>query len=107
MSHCGGHGHHDCEGGSSHDPAEMGISYSLYKKIDLENVQCLNEAVENSGRLVFKPWEERLSLDKVGFFMLFTSLQVLKDISIKLIKKISLIIFLFVKYINILKNKPV
>ncbi|KAL7646773.1 UNVERIFIED_CONTAM: hypothetical protein RMT77_002028 [Armadillidium vulgare] len=61
---CGGHGGHSCDGGHEHDPAELGISYSLYKKIDLTNVECLNEAVENSGKDVFKPWEERLSTEK-------------------------------------------
>lgn len=66
MSKCGGHDGHGCDGGHDHDPAELGISYSLYKKIDLTNVECLNEAVENSGKDVFKPWEERLSTEKVN-----------------------------------------
>lgn len=64
----GGHGHDhsghgSCEG-HDHGPADLGVAYSLYTRIDTEHVECLNEAVEGSGKTVFKPWEERLSLDK-------------------------------------------
>lgn len=38
---------------------ELGVQYSLYQKIDLDNVQCLNEETENSGKTVFKPWQDR------------------------------------------------
>lgn len=62
-----GHSHHgDCQhenGGV--DPSEMGIMYSLYKKIDIEHVVCLNEEAEDSGKSVFKPWEDRLDKEKV------------------------------------------
>jgi hypothetical protein len=63
-----GHRHdHSCEGEHQHDESpEMGVQYSLYTKIDKMNMECLNEAVENSGKDVFKPWELRLSLDKVS-----------------------------------------
>jgi len=54
---CGGHHHHD-----EQDPA---ILFSLYKKIDLTKVQCLNEAEDGSGKEVFKAWERRLDKDKV------------------------------------------
>ena len=61
MSHssheCGGHHHHD-----EQDPA---VLFSLYKKIDLTKVQCLNEAEDGSGKEVFKAWEQRLDKDKV------------------------------------------
>ncbi|KAG5897260.1 hypothetical protein JTB14_013161 [Gonioctena quinquepunctata] len=50
------HHHHD-------DSQEMGIQYSLYGKINKENLECLNEATEGSGRTVFKPWEDRLNFD--------------------------------------------
>jgi nucleoside-specific outer membrane channel protein Tsx len=62
-----GHRHdHSCEGEHQHDESpEMGVQYSLYTKIDKMNMECLNEAAENSGKDVFKPWEQRLSLDKV------------------------------------------
>ncbi|XP_075525962.1 PITH domain-containing protein CG6153 isoform X3 [Dermacentor variabilis] len=55
---CGGHG-----GATSQGP-EAGLQYSLYSKIDLDNVQCLNEVKEGSGKLVFKPWEKRLDREK-------------------------------------------
>uniref|UniRef100_A0A023GG31 Putative thioredoxin-like protein n=1 Tax=Amblyomma triste TaxID=251400 RepID=A0A023GG31_AMBTT len=55
---CGGHG------GSSPLGPEMGVQYSLYSKIDLDNVQCLNEVKEGSGKSVFKPWEQRMDRDK-------------------------------------------
>ncbi|XP_042194572.1 PITH domain-containing protein 1 [Callorhinchus milii] len=54
-----GHGHGHCEAEADHDPAERGIEFGLYRKIDHQRLQCLNEAREGSGRLVFKPWEER------------------------------------------------
>lgn len=38
------------------------IAYSLYQKIDIDNVECLNEKVDGSGAKVFKPWNERLTL---------------------------------------------
>lgn len=65
-SEMGGHGGH--HGSCSHehtgvDPAEMGVMYSLYQKIDIDHVTCLNEAVDESGRLVFKPWQNRLDKD--------------------------------------------
>ncbi|XP_052868240.1 PITH domain-containing protein GA19395 [Anopheles cruzii] len=43
---------------------EMGLAYSLYEKIDLSNVECLNEEVENTGKSVFKAYNERLNYDK-------------------------------------------
>lgn len=64
-----GHGHgHSCEDEHNHDDdsPEMGIQYSLFNKIDKENLECLNEAEENSGKEVFKPWEQRLNFDKVS-----------------------------------------
>ncbi|GIX67024.1 PITH domain-containing protein 1 [Caerostris extrusa] len=61
--HGHGHGGH-CEHEHEENPAELGVAYSLYTKIDTENVQCLNEVMEESGKLVFKPWEKRLETDK-------------------------------------------
>lgn len=63
MSH---HHGYSCEGDNNHDDTpEMGIQYSLYEKIDISNVECLNESEEDAGKQVFKPWEERLNLEKV------------------------------------------
>ncbi|KAG8235733.1 hypothetical protein J437_LFUL016195 [Ladona fulva] len=62
-----GHRHgHSCEGDHDHDETpEMGLQYSLYQKIDKENLECLNEAVEGSGKEVFKTWEDRLNTVKI------------------------------------------
>ncbi|XP_055712937.1 PITH domain-containing protein CG6153 isoform X1 [Phlebotomus papatasi] len=43
-THCCNHGSKNSE-----NPNEIGINYSLYTKIDLDNVECLNESIENSG----------------------------------------------------------
>lgn len=65
--------HYDGHGACAHDSSdsdylkEIGIQYSLYKKIDMENLECLNEATEKSGKFAFKPYEERLNFDKVKF----------------------------------------
>ena len=61
-------GHH-CGGGCDHGAAglvgeESGLAYSLYQKIDMNQLTCLNEEVENSGKTVFKPWESRLNREK-------------------------------------------
>ena len=55
---CGGHdhGHGACDHGASED---MGIKYSLFEKIDLNNLECLNESADGAGARVFKPWDER------------------------------------------------
>ena len=63
------HGHSHGSGSHDHGKAgllgeELGVQYSLYQKIDLENVSCLNEEVEGSGKSVFKAWENRKSKDK-------------------------------------------
>lgn len=60
------HGHHGCDGGHDHDDTpEMGVQYSLFEKIDKDNLECLNEVEEGSGKRIFKPWEERLNFDMV------------------------------------------
>lgn len=46
-------------------PCHGANACSLYQKIDTEKLQCLNEAVEGSGRTIFKPWEERFDRNKV------------------------------------------
>ncbi|GLJ59127.1 hypothetical protein SUGI_1493300 [Cryptomeria japonica] len=40
------------------------LAYSLYQKIDLANVECLNEKVDGSGVNVFKSWSERLNREE-------------------------------------------
>jgi hypothetical protein len=59
---------HGCDGDHNHDETpEMGLQYSLYSKIDLRNLECLNEKCEGSGKDVFKAWEDRLDFEKVSF----------------------------------------
>lgn len=63
-----GHSHGGC-GGHDHDhdhvtDADRAAAYSLYLKIDTEKVQCLNEADDGSGKLVFKPWDQRMDKEK-------------------------------------------
>ncbi|XP_050078531.1 PITH domain-containing protein GA19395 [Anopheles maculipalpis] len=60
-SHGAGCGH---EALGIENELEIGIHYSLYEKIDMNNVECLNEELEGSGKTVFKPYNERLSHDK-------------------------------------------
>jgi len=63
---CGhGHGHDHDHGQAGLNGEELGVQYSLYQKIDLENVTCLNEEIENSGKDVFKAWENRKDRTKV------------------------------------------
>lgn len=62
-----GHSHNRCDGDDKHDDTpEMGIEYSLFKKIDSDNLECLNEKIQHSGKDVFKSWENRLNTDKVS-----------------------------------------
>lgn len=60
---------HDHAAGCAHeadvdDSNEMGINYSLYTKIHMENLECLNETEENSGKSVFCAYENRLNFEK-------------------------------------------
>ena len=57
------HGHSHGSGGCQHDHEnvnEMSYGTSLYQFIDKKNCKCLNEAQKDSGKAVFKPYDERL-----------------------------------------------
>ena len=41
--------------------AEDAASWSLYAKIDTQNIQCLNEEVDGSCKKIFRPWDDRLN----------------------------------------------
>ncbi|KOB70086.1 Thioredoxin family Trp26 [Operophtera brumata] len=43
--HCN---HHNCDHGSNDE--EIGLQYNLFERIDTENLECLNESVEGSGK---------------------------------------------------------
>lgn len=65
--------HHGCahdHSEQSKSGAELGAEYNLHLKIDKDRLECLNEAVDNSGRTVFKSWENRLAKDEVGLVCL-------------------------------------
>ena len=70
MPHHHNHDHDDCASSTDVDNAnEKGIEYSLYSKIDMLNLECLNEEIDGSGALVFKSYEDRLDFNKViNFF---------------------------------------
>lgn len=59
-----------CNCGEAHDEENLGIDYNLYEKIDILNVECLNECEEGSGATVFKPWEDRLNRSKVIIYII-------------------------------------
>jgi len=64
-----GHSHNHGSGGCGHGAAgqlgeEFGIQYSLYQRIDLSNLECLNETEEDSAKHIFIPWENRLQKEK-------------------------------------------
>lgn len=65
MSHHHHHGNCEHESSDSDYLKEIGVQYGLYQKIDLENLDCLNETTDGSGKLVFKPYEDRLNFEKV------------------------------------------
>ena len=64
MEHNHVHGDH-CECSQEIKTENLAVLYNLYSKIDLQNLECLNESIENSGKSVFRPWDERLDGDKV------------------------------------------
>lgn len=74
------HDHHHHEGGCAHESTdsdylkEIGIQYSLYTKIDLDNLECLNETTDGSAKFIFKPYDERLNFDKVNLIKTIFSL---------------------------------
>ncbi|CAF1120473.1 unnamed protein product [Didymodactylos carnosus] len=55
---------HSCTGSCQHvDESDRG-KWDLYQKIDLNNLQCLNEQRNGSGKDVFRCWDERLDRSK-------------------------------------------
>ncbi|KAI9208443.1 galactose-binding domain-like protein [Polychytrium aggregatum] len=74
MSHCreedAGHHHHDDDHHHhhdhehDHDGPDRGLESSLFNKIDIEHVRCLNESVDGAGKAVFKHWIDRFDTSK-------------------------------------------
>ena len=53
-------GHCDCSVVGSVDSSNV---FSLFLKIDINNLVCLNESETDSGRKVFREWDDRLKRD--------------------------------------------
>ena len=66
-SHCGDESHgHDHDSSHSHSPPPDSIpGDSLYSKIDIDRVRCLNERMDGMAQKVIKPWDQRLDTEKV------------------------------------------
>uniref|UniRef100_A0A060T4I9 ARAD1A17974p n=1 Tax=Blastobotrys adeninivorans TaxID=409370 RepID=A0A060T4I9_BLAAD len=87
------HGGHDHGHGHSHTPPpDTNASQSLYQHIYHDNIRTLNEAEPNSGKLVFKKWEDRLDTtdtvesdvdEQLLFFVPFTGLVRLHSLLIR------------------------
>lgn len=60
------HEHHDDDHVCDHseDGPDRGMEFSLYQRIDLARVRCLNERVTDSIRTVFKSYENRLDTNQ-------------------------------------------
>jgi len=58
----GGHDHHHHD--HSHDAEDNSDQFSLFLKIHMDRLECLNEMEQDSGKTVFKPWDERLDTTK-------------------------------------------
>ena len=62
---------HNCNKGTcDHQPAnDESAEWNLFAKIDMENLQCLNEEVDGSCKKIFRPWDERLQKEHVSFLI--------------------------------------
>jgi PITH domain len=64
-SHCGDESHNHDHSHSHSPPPDSIPGDSLYTKIDIDRVRCLNERAEGMARAVIKPWDQRLDTEKV------------------------------------------
>ncbi len=53
------HEHHDCD----HDSPDRGAEASLFCRVNIDSVTCLNEQTKDSIRQVFKPWDKRWDVE--------------------------------------------
>ena len=68
-----GHGGGCCHE-HKHEHEHEGDLYTLYSKIDLNRLECLNESIDGSAKHIFKPHHDRLSSDKVLLLSLSSQL---------------------------------
>lgn len=57
-----------CDHQSTNDQSE---EWNLNSKIDLNNVQCLNEQVDGSCKKIFRHWDDRLNREYVTYLFNF------------------------------------
>ena len=69
-----------------HQEVKNGDEWSLFTKIDFQNLQCLNEEIDGSCKHVFRAWDDRLSKEEV-FFSFFFVYKLLSINSILVCKK--------------------
>lgn len=58
---------HGANCGCSHEVKTEDLTnlYSLYSRIDKENLECLNESHDGAGKTVFRAWDLRLDRSQV------------------------------------------
>ncbi|KAK9729627.1 hypothetical protein K7432_000145 [Basidiobolus ranarum] len=97
MEHCRDEAHEDDHHHHHHDhnhddDIEAALKDTLFSKIDVDRVRCLNESEPGASRRVFKPWHERLDTTKfvesdcdeqLIIYVPFTGSVKLKSISIR------------------------
>ncbi|XP_053310597.1 PITH domain-containing protein 1 [Spea bombifrons] len=59
MAHGHSHGGGCSCGAERTEAPERGLEYGLFRRIDLDKLECLNEKSEGSGKSVFRAWEDR------------------------------------------------
>ena len=66
---------HNCNHAQcDHEPTTDDASeWNLNTRIDLENLQCLNEEIDGSCKKIFRSWDDRLNREYV--IMIFKSLK--------------------------------
>lgn len=58
---------HNCnKQNCDHQEINDGTEWNLFSRIDLENLQCLNEEIDGSCKKIFRAWDDRLKTDNVS-----------------------------------------
>lgn len=65
---------HGANCGCSHEVQTENLAnlYSLYSRIDKDNLECLNESHDGSGKTVFRAWDQRLDRAQVVTYITST-----------------------------------
>lgn len=63
--HGHGHSHGHSHGSDSSSGEDIGVgNFNLFLKIDFNRLTCLNEAVDESAKQIFRPWDDRKDFSK-------------------------------------------